>query len=405
MRRTIQARTDKRRRIWLVVGGLAVGHSIFHWIVQSFIVTLPEIQDAFGLSVVGVGAILSIRELTSGLISLPGGVVVDLIRRRWGTLLTTCFVASGLGCLIMGVSPFYPVLLIGLVVVTISHSVWHLPSAASLSHHVPDRRALALSFHGVGGGIGDVAGPIVTGALLTLLTWRGILSVYSIVPLSLVFMAAWSFKSIGHSQAAEITTSDPANHVKNIRGLLANRVLWTVALVMGLRAMALVGLLTMLPLYFDRELDLSPFSRGFHVGLLIAVGLVAKLLMGYLSDRWGRKQVLVPGMIWSAALSLLLLFNDQGIGLTITVALLGLFLYPDQPILTAVVLEVVGPEVATTGLGIAGFIEFMMAALSPLIVAGLYEALDVEMAVYYIAALFSLAAAVLMRLPLGTRST
>ena len=305
----------------------------------------------------------------------------------------------------MGVSPFYPVLLIGLVVVTISHSVWHLPSAASLSHHVSDRRALALSFHGVGGGIGDVAGPIVTGALLTLLTWRGILSVYSIVPLSLVFMAAWSFKSIGHSQAAEITTSDPANHVKNIRGLLANRVLWTVALVMGLRAMALVGLLIMLPLYFDRELDISPFSRGFHVGLLIAVGLVAKLLIGYLSDRWGRKQVLVPGMIWSAALSLLLLFNDQGIGLTITVALLGLFLYPDQPILTAVVLEVVGPEVAMTGLGIAGFIEFMMAALSPLIVAGLYEALDVEMAVYYIAALFSLAAAVLMRLPLGTRST
>ena len=229
------ARTDKRRKIWLVVGGLAVGHSLFHWIVQSFIVTLPEIQDTFGLSAVGVGAILSIRELTSGLVSLPGGVVVDLIRRRWGTLLTTCFVASGLGCLIMGVSPFYPVLLIGLAVVTISHSVWHLPAAASLSHYVPDRRALALSFHGVGGGIGDVAGPIVTGALLTLLTWRGILSVYSIVPLSLVFMAAWSFRSIGHSQAAEITTSDPANHVKNIRGLLANRVLWTVALVMGLR--------------------------------------------------------------------------------------------------------------------------------------------------------------------------
>ena len=166
-----------------------------------------------------------------------------------------------------------------------------------------------------------------------------------------------------------------------------------------------MALLTILPLYFDRELNLSPFSRGFHVGLLIAVGLVAKLLMGYLSDRWGRKQVLVPGMIWSAALALLLLFNDQGVGLTITVALLGLFLYPDQPILTAVVLEMVGPEVATTGLGIAGFIEFMMAALSPLIVGGLYEAVGVERAVYYIAALFSLAASVLMRLPFGTRST
>ena len=397
--------TGKRWGLWVVVGGLAVGHSFFHWIVQSFVVTLPEIQDAFGLSAVGVGGILSIRELTSGLISLPGGVVVDMIRRRWGTLLTACFVASGLGCLTMGVSPFYPMLLIGLAVVTISHSVWHLPAAASLSRHVPNRRALALSFHGVGGGIGDVAGPIVTGALLTLLTWRGILSVYSIVPLSLVFMAGWVFRNIGHSQAAEVTSGDSANRVKNIRGLLANRVLWTVAFVMGLRSMALVALLTILPLYFDRELDLSPFSRGLHVGLLIAVGLVAKLLTGYLSDRWGRKQVLVPGMIWSAALSLLLLFNDQGIGLTITVALLGLFLYPDQPILTAVTLEVVGPEVATTGLGIAGFIEFMMAALSPLIAGGVYEAVGVEMAVCYIAALFSLAAAVLMRLPFSTSST
>ena len=397
--------TGKHRGLWVVVGGLAVGHSLFHWIIQSFIVTLPEIQDAFGLNAVGVGGILSIRELTSGLISLPGGVVVDLIRRRWGTLLTSCFVASGLGCLIIGVSPFYPMLLIGLAVVTISHSVWHLPAAASLSHHVPDRRALALSFHGVGGGIGDVAGPIVTGALLTLMTWRGILNVYSIVPLSLVLLAAWAFKNIVYTQAAEINTSDSANRVKNICGLLSNRLLWTVAFVMGLRAMALVALLTILPIYFDHELDLSPFSRGFHVGLLIAVGLVAKLLMGYLSDRWGRKQVLVPGMIWSAALSLLLLFDDQGIGFTITVALLGLFLYPDQPILTAVALEVVGPEVATAGLGIVGFIEFMMAALSPLIVGGLYETVGVEMAVYYIAGLFSLSAVVLMRMPFRTRST
>ena len=397
--------TGKHRGLWVVVGGLAVGHSLFHWIIQSFIVTLPEIQDAFGLNAVGVGGILSIRELTSGLISLPGGVVVDLIRRRWGTLLTSCFVASGLGCLIIGASPFYPILLIGLAVVTISHSVWHLPAAASLSHHVPDRRAFALSFHGVGGGIGDVAGPIVTGALLTLMTWRGILNVYSIVPLPLVLLAAWAFKNIVYTQAAEINTSDSANRVKNICGLLSNRLLWTVAFVMGLRAMALVALLTILPIYFDHELDLSPFSRGFHVGILIAVGLVAKLLMGYLSDRWGRKQVLVPGMIWSAALSLLLLFDDQGIGFTITVALLGLFLYPDQPILTAVALEVVGPEVATAGLGIVGFIEFMMAALSPLIVGGLYETVGVEMAVYYIAGLFSLSAVVLMRMPFRTRST
>lgn len=61
--------------------------------------------------------------------------------------------------------------------------------------------------------------------------------------------------------------------------------------------MALVGLVTILPLYLANDLALSPASRGLHIGLLIVVGLVSKPAAGYLSDRWGRKQILVPGLI------------------------------------------------------------------------------------------------------------
>ena len=82
----------------------------------------------------------------------------------------------------MGVSPVYPLLLVGMAVVAISHSIWHLPASASLSHHFPERRGVALSAHGVGGSVGDVAGPVATGALLAFLSWRELLSVYAIVP-------------------------------------------------------------------------------------------------------------------------------------------------------------------------------------------------------------------------------
>jgi MFS family permease len=150
---------------------------------------------------------------------------------------------------------------------------------------------------------------------------------------------------------------------------------------------------------------LSLLSRGFHIGLLIAIGLVAKPIMGYLSDRWGRKQVLVPGLIWSAAFSLLLIPNGQGVELTVTVALLGLFFYPDQPILTAAALEAVEREVATTGLGIVYFSAFLMSATSPLIAGGLYEADSVDAAPYYIAGSFALAAVVFASLPLKTDKT
>jgi len=394
--------SDVRQRGGFIVSGLAAGHIVFHWIIQSFIVVLPEIQSAFQLNAVGVGGILTVRELASGLVSLPGGVVVDLIRKRWGTLLAVCLGVAGLGSLVMGFSPVYPLLLIGLAAVAISHSIWHLPASASLSYHVPHRRGMALAFHGVGGSVGDVAGPLVTGALLAVLGWRGILSAYAVAPLFLGFLAIWAFKNIGAKREADATTADMATRIEMTRRLIKNRVLWGIAFVGGLRSMALVALVTLLPLYLAHELALSPFSRGFHIGLLIAVGLVAKPLMGNLSDRWGRKTVLVPGLIWSAAFSLLLIPNGQGVELTVTIALLGLFLYPDQPILTAAALETMGQEVATTGLGFIAFIRFMMAASSALIVGGLYEGVSVDAALYYIAALFGVAAVVFAILPLRT---
>ena len=392
--------SDVRQRSGFIVSGLAAGHIVFHWIIQSFIVLLPEIQSAFQLNAVGVGGIITVRELASGLVSLPGGVIVDLIRKRWGTLLAVCLGVAGLGSLVMGFSPVYPLLLTGLAAVAISHSIWHLPASASLSYHVPHRRGMALAFHGVGGSVGDVAGPLVTGALLAVLGWRGILSAYAVAPLFLGFLAIWAFKNIGSTREADATTADMATRIEMTRRLVKNRVLWGIAFVGGLRSMALVALVTLLPLYLAHDLALSPFSRGFHIGLLIAVGLVAKPLMGNLSDRWGRKTVLVPGLIWSAAFSLLLIPNGQGVELTVTIALLGLFLYPDQPILTAAALDTMGKEVATTGLGFIAFIRFMMAASSSLIVGGLYEGVSVDAALYYIAGLFGVAAVVFASLPL-----
>ena len=382
----------------IIVPGLATGHVVFHWIVQSFVVVLPEIQQAFMLNTVGVGGILSARELASGLVALPGGVVVDILRRYCAQLLSACLAVSGLGCLAMGISPVYPLLLIGMAVVAISHSIWHLPASASLSHHFPERRGIVLAAHGVGGSVGDVVGPVATGALLAFLTWRELLSVYAVVPFFLAACAIWSLRNIGRGR--EEPSVELSDRIEATRQLLRNPVLWGLVAVRGFRGMALVALVTILPLYLNNDLDMGPANRGFHIGLLIAVGLVAKPAAGFLSDRFGRKQVLVPGLVWSCLAALALTVFDTGIPLTITIALLGLFLYPDQPILVASVFDVVGRDVATTGLGIVASMAFLMSVFSPLIAGALYEAMGFEGAVYYIAALFVAAGLVFVALPL-----
>ena len=383
--------------------GLASGHVVYHWIIQSFIVVLPEIQAAFGLSAVGVGGLLTARELAAGVVALPGGVAVDIIRRYWGFLLAICLGACALGSLAIGISPVYFLLLIGIAIVAAAHSIWHLPASSSLSYHFAQRRGMALSIHGVGGSIGDVAGPVATGAFLLFLTWQQLLSVYAAVPLVLGVLALWAFRNIGRVTEEEQTDANMGSRIHATRQLLRNPALWGLMFVRGLRSMALVSLVTILPLYLNNDLGMTEWNRGFHIGLLIAVGLVAKTGAGYLSDRFGRKQVLVPGLIWSCLMALALVVFNGGIMLTITIALLGLFLYPDQPILTATVFDVVGREVASTGLGVVAFTAFLMAAGAAIIAGALYEFGGFSAAVYFIAALFALSAVVFLVLPVANR--
>ncbi|MCL0047584.1 MFS transporter, partial [Dehalococcoidia bacterium] len=93
----------------------------------------------------------------------------------------------------------------------------------------------------------------------------------------------------------------------------------------------------------------------------------------------------------------------QGIGLTISLALLGLFLYPDQPILTAATLDIIGTNVSATALGIATFASFIMAATSPLIAGFLYQTFGMNWALFYISALFAVAGLIMVLIPLKTR--
>jgi|TARA_B110000196_G_C21130096_1_gene658013 MFS family permease len=387
----------------VMVTALAVGHVGFHWILQSFVVLVPEIQHTFGLNGVGVGGIQAVRELTSGLITLPGGVVVGMLRKWWGWLLGVCIGASGLGSLLMGISPVYPLLLIGVSVVSVSHSLWHLPAAASLSHHFASRRGTMLSFHGVGGSVGDVAGPLITGALLLVMGWRGILSIYAVAPFFMAFMAVWVFKGIGDVREDDPKVAGLAERLAMTKTLFRSRLLQGMTAVRGLRSMALVALITLLALYLGNDLDLAVFDRGFHIALLIAVGLLAKPVAGMISDKFGRKQVLVPGLIWSCVLTLMMVGFNDGVPLTITIALLGLFLYPDQPILTAALFDVLKRDEATIGLGVVSFVSFLMAAVSPLIAGGLYELWGFQAGLYYVAVLFALAAVIFTFLPLDKK--
>ena len=396
---TVTEQQGIRRGAAFILGGLTGGHGVFHWFTQSFIVMLPEVRETFALTGVQVGAINSAREVVSGLVSLPGGVVTDMLRRHWGLILAACMALFGLGWLIMGFSPIYPILLLGMGVVAMSSSIWHLPAISALSHHFSHRRGSALSFHGVGGNVGDVGAPLVTGFLLATFAWQGIIQIYAVIPLFLAFLVFWAFRDLGQGGDGQQNKVDLEAQIAETMRVLRTPKLWAIMLVAGLRGMAFISFLTFLPLYLTDELSLSVQSRGIHIALLTLVGILFTPIMGYLSDRIGRKTVLVPGMLLLCILTILLVPYGYGIGLIVILALLGTFLFSDQPILTAAALDIVGEGVAATTLGVLSFSRFALGAVSPLIAGALYEA-NLDYTFYYTAGLFALATLILLLIPM-----
>ena len=325
---------------------------------------LPEIRDTFGISTSQVSYMAATRELVSGIAAMPGGVFTDMVRRHWGLILAWCMGIFGLGWVVMGFSPIYPVVLAGMVLIALSTSLCHLPAMAAVSRRFPERRGSALSLHGVGGNIGDVIAMVITGFLLGFLSWQGLLKIYAILPLFLTFVVFWSFRDIGryNETTSDNVKPDLSRQLAQTRALFRNPRLWGISLASGARGMAFVSFMTFLPLYLNDELGLSGPARGFYLMLPLLVGIPFTPLMGYLSDRVGRKFVLIPGMLLLGSLTLMLVPGIRaGSNSDIFAGGVG-HLSGDQPLLTSAALDTTGREVAAATLGFMSFSRLILTA-------------------------------------------
>ena len=121
--------------------------------------------------------------------------------------------------------------------------------------------------------------------------------------------------------------------------------------------------------------------------------------MGYISDRVGRKLVLVPGMLLLGTLTFLLVPYGQGWTMILLLAGLGTFLNSDQPLLTAAALDTTGRDVAAATLGFMSFTRLILAASAPPI-AGYFYDISPDRVFIFIGVLFAIAIGILIITPI-----
>lgn len=361
---SVQGLGSQRLRL---LGVLTSGHFFIHWFQQLFPVVLPSIKAGLALNDVQVGALNSVKQFTQGTLDLPLGMLADSMVRYRGLILASALVFMGGAYTLMGTSPLFFWALVGSGMVGLGTALWHPAASASLSNRFPERRATALAIHGIGATIGDTITPLGMGLLLVTFSWEIVLG-FQIVPAFLLgFLVLHGLRGLFADTDSHRSHS---SQIREIAGLAMNPLFIGISVTTGFLQMGRLVVITFLPIYLQEHLRYSPFSLGIYIALLHAMGTISQPIMGFLSDRFGRKAVLLPSFITLGILFALLAVAPPGIQLGLVVSAIGLFFYTLINITNAAVMDIADSRIHASSYGLTSLLTQVVVFPTPM-VAGL----------------------------------
>jgi len=353
------------REMWLIT----LGHALTHWYPATFYLLLPIIGKELGLSFSQIGLIMTCQYIAGAVANIPGGVLVDTVGRK-GVLMATSLFWVGFPYLLMGFAHSYLMLLGCVMLVGFGNSLWHPTAIPTLARRFPDRKGLVLSLHSMGGNVGDAIAPLVIGALLSVLTWRQavVLNVAPGIVIALLIFVFLGTMQIGAKKAAPAGGAQSLrDYFRGLPELFSNRGLVVLATSSAFRSMTQNALLTFLPVYLAFELGYSPFWVGACMFALQAAGFAAAPVAGHLSDRMGRRRVMMTSMAMTAVVLLFMAFAGKSAAFVFFVTILGFFLYAIRPVLQAWLLETTPKNMGGTSIGVLFGAQALGSSVGPVL--------------------------------------
>ena len=370
-------RRGRNRLAAIVVFGHAVKH-VYNSGLGAII--LPELKIGMGLSSAQFGSLATARAVTAGVSNLTAGYLGDMFSNRAGLMIGVALGMMGVGHLAAGYAPTYPTMLLAMAVVGIGPSMFHPPAIGALSRRFPDRRGFAVSLHGMGANAGEVLGPITVAGVLSLMMWRDVLKTSALPAILIAFVVWASIRSLPGNEERGLTSV--ADYRASIGALLRNGVLMTLVLAVALRAVGEGAVAVFLPVLLREELGYTASTVALYLTAAKVAGLASQPAMGFLSDRYGRKAVLVPATATTCVLAFALSAAEPGIQLFAVVVANGAFAFSLHHIFVAAAIDASRGSLQSTVVSLI-YGAGVMAVFSPYVAGIIADKWGIESAFVY----------------------
>ena len=360
------------------VAVLSAGHSVQDTYQAFLPALLPILIEKFSLMKTEAG-LLSVFSSFPSLLQPVIGYLADNVGPRYFVIL-----APGVSAVMMsllGAAPTYLIAALLLIVAGISSASIHATGPVIAGRLSAQRLGMGMSFWMMGGEIGRVLGPLVIVSAVEYLKpqntpWLAVGGV-----LTSVFLY-FQLRNLNGRAFVHAAAPPWREALKSMRPVLL-----PVSAVILLRAFAFVSVTTFLPTFLTEQ-GADLMMAGASLSVMQAAGVAGAFLGGSLSDRLGRRPVLVTGMVLTAV-TLFAFTSLEGWVHFPLLLTLGFSLLSVTPIIMAIVQESF-PESRALANGVYMAVSFISNAIVAVLIGAIGDLSSLATA-YYVSAALALA--------------
>ena len=305
---------------------IGAGHMVNDTFSAFLAPMLPLIQSMLGIGYAAAGSLAIFAQIPS-LLNPFIGYLADKVSVRYFVILAPAVTATIFSCL--GLVSTYAALAIMLFVAGISIAAFHAPAPAMVAKVSGQQVGKGMSIFMACGEFARAIGPMLVVAGIA---WFGVDGIWR-----LAFLG-WGMSAILYVRLRTVaaTPRPPGVSAMDTFWAAARRLFPVLVWLLAGRIMMVAALTTYLPIYMNDERQASLWLAAGALTILQAAGVVGALATGTLSDRWGRRRVLLVLLSFAPFLMIAFLYGPEWLAVPLLL-LLGFASISPQPVIMALV--------------------------------------------------------------------
>lgn len=338
------------------------------------------IQTEFGVDIVKVGKLMGIFNIMGFILAFPAGYIL----KRYGLKMTALIAvgASAIGPVVGAMATTFTMLYVGRFIEGIGMGLIMVTAPLAISIWFPmHNRALPNGLWASSVGGGNMVMLLIAPSLAVSYEWQTVwwstagFSILSFILFAILFRMPRQEEMDAGPAPQEEGVPSFIEDMKDMGKGMANNSFWMIGIAFGCYNLVLMALANFYPQFLEIERGFSltyengPFMHAsFVTALLLGIPILTGPLGGYMSDRLGKRKIMILIPFILVAVAFAFPFNVTGSSILLFVLLLGIVNGPIAAVLLAAVPEVAKkPQYIGTGMAIAIFLQNIGMTLSPMI--------------------------------------